>query len=182
MNILLAFAPFFLFVIVERLAGAVPALLTATAASCALLLRDWMSRGKTLKVVEIGTAILFGGLAAYALAIGSAWSIVGVRLRVDIGLLLILLVSIAIRRPFTLQYAREQTPPEIWNAPEFIRTNSVITGVWALAFAIMVGADLLLLYKPLLPIQIGIGATILAIWGAIRFTSWYPDRARTKAV
>jgi hypothetical protein len=182
MNILLAFAPFILFVIVERLAGALPALLTATAASCALLVRDWMSQGKTLKVLEIGTAILFGGLAAYALAIGSVWSIIGVRLRVDIGLLLIVLVSIAIRRPFTLQYAREQTPPEIWNAPEFIRTNYVITAVWALAFAIMVGADLLLLYKPALPIQIGIGATIVAIWGAIRFTAWYPDRARTKAV
>jgi hypothetical protein len=108
--------------------------------------------------------------------------IIGVRLRVDIGLLLIVLVSIAIRRPFTLQYAREQTPPEIWNAPEFIRTNYVITAVWALAFATMVGADLLLLYKPALPIQIGIGATIVAIWGAIRFTAWYPDHARTKAV
>jgi hypothetical protein len=59
-------------------------------------------------------------------------------------------------------------------------SNYVITAAWALAFAVMVSADLVLLYLPNLPNQIGIGATIAAIWGAIRFTSWYADRAQSK--
>lgn len=110
-----------------------------------------------------------------------AWPIAAVRLRVDLGLLLVVLASIAIRRPFTLQYAREETPRELWNQPEFVRVNYVITFVWALAFAVMVAADLLLLYIPSARPSIGIIATIAAIYGAVRFTSWYPDRQQAKA-
>ena len=51
---------------------------------------------------------LFGGLAVYALLGGPAWTVIGVRLRVDAGLLLIVLASMAVGRPFTLQYARER--------------------------------------------------------------------------
>jgi len=95
-------------------------------------------------------------------------------LRVDTGLLLVVLVSIAIRRPFTLQYAREGTAREIWNTPAFIRTNYIITAVWALAFAVMVSADLAMLYLPNLPLKVGIGLTILAIVGAIRLPPGIP--------
>jgi hypothetical protein len=181
MEILLAFAPFIVFVVIERLFGPAAGLVAGTVISCGLLLRDWVSRGKTVKVLEIGTAILFGGLAAYTLVTRAAWPIAGVRLRVDTGLLLVVLVSMAIRRPFTLQYAREQTPQEVWNTPGFVHTNYIITAAWAVAFAVMVSADLVLLYLPKLPAQIGIGATIVAIWGAIRFTSWYADRAQPKS-
>ena len=37
-------------------------------------------------------------------------------------------------RPFTEDYAREQTPPEMWHTPEFRRTNQVITLVWGGVF------------------------------------------------
>ena len=180
MNLLLAFAPFIIFVVAERLAGPRIGLIAAALVSGALLLRDWLSRNRAAKVLEIGTFLLFGGLAAYAVVSGAAWSVIGVRLRVDTGLLLVVLVSIALRRPFTMQYAREGTPQEIWNTPAFIRTNYIITAVWALAFAVMVGADLVMVYLPNLPLKVGIGATILAIFGAMRFTSWYPDRVRAQ--
>ncbi len=84
----------------------------------------------------------------------------------------------ALQRPFTLQYARESVGKEHWSSPEFIRANYVITAVWAGAFAIMVLADLILLYRPDLPPRVGIIATILALVGAIKFTGWYPDRDR----
>ncbi len=95
--------------------------MTATVVAVALLMRDLIARGKSGKVLEIGTALLFGGLAAYAITKGVTWSIVGVRLRVDAGLLLVVLISFAIRQPFTLQYAREQVTRELWNEPAFIR-------------------------------------------------------------
>lgn len=178
MGLFLAFAPFVLFVIIERLAGPKAGLTAAALVSGVTLLRDWVSRNRAVKVLEAGTFLLFGGLAAYAAASGAAWSVVGVRLRVDTGLLLVVLVSIAIRRPFTLQYAREGTPRQIWDTSAFIRTNYIITAVWALAFAVMVGADLVMLYLPNLPLKVGIGATVLAIVGAARFTSWYTDHVR----
>jgi hypothetical protein len=39
-----------------------------------------------------------------------------------VGLLPIVLVSMAVGRPFTLQYAREQVEPEFWDKPELVRT------------------------------------------------------------
>jgi hypothetical protein len=179
MGILLALAPFIAFAIIDRLVGGMAGLIAGTVVSGLLVLRDWISPGRAPKLLEIGTVFLFGGLTLYAVLAAPIWSIMGVRLRVDSGLLLIVLASLALSRPFTLQYAREQVARDLWDSPEFIRTNTIITAVWALAFAVMVVADLVLLYAPELPPRIGIIATILAIYGAFKFTAWYPERERT---
>ncbi len=176
MTLLLAFAPFIAFVIVERLAGTVPGLLAGTGVSALLILRDFLTPGRSSKILEIGTLILFGGLAGFALAAGANWPIVGVRLRVDVGLLAIVLASLALRQPFTLQYAREQVPREVWDSPQFLRVNTVITAAWAAAFAAMVAADLVMLYVPAVPVRFGIIATVLAIAAAAKFSAWYPER------
>ncbi|MGE4049325.1 MAG: hypothetical protein AB7F35_31110 [Acetobacteraceae bacterium] len=180
MGILLAFAPFIAFAIVDRLSGPTEGLIAGAIVSAALLVRD-LVQGRAAKVLEIGTAILFGGLALYALLGQPSWSVIGVRLVVDAGLLLVVLASIALRRPFTLQYAREQVAPELWQAPEFIRTNYVITAVWALAFAVMVAAELVLLYVPDVPPRAGIIVIVLALVGAVKFTGWYPERQRASS-
>jgi hypothetical protein len=130
--------------------------------------------GRTPKILEIGTALLFGGLALYATLAEPTWSVIGARLCVDIGLFLIVLITMAVGRPFTLQYACEQVAPEFWSSSEFARTNFVITAVWALAFFVMVIAELALLYVPDLPHRVGVIAIILALVGAVKFTDWYP--------
>lgn len=178
MSILLAFAPFIVFAILDRLTGATSALATAALVSAGLLLRDWIAPGRTPKILEIGTTLLFGALALYAVLGTPAWSVIGVRLCVDSGLLLIVLASLATGRPFSLQYAREQVAPEFWNSPAFIRTNYVITGAWALAFAAMVIAEFALLYAPALPRRVGVIIIVVALVGAVKFTSWYPEHVR----
>ncbi|MBL6081846.1 hypothetical protein JMJ56_28070 [Belnapia sp. T18] len=70
--------------------------------------------------------------------------------------------------------------PELWNAPEFVRTNYVITSAWALAFAVMVAAELALLTLPDMPPRLGIAAIVLALVGAFKFTEWYPDRVKAR--
>ena len=181
MGILLAFAPFIAFAIVDKLVSPTPGLIAGTVTSAILLIRDWVSPNRKPKVLEIGTAILFGGLAMYAVLSAPSWSIPSVRLRVDGGLLLIVLITIVIGKPFTLQYAHERTTKDLWNSPGFIRTNYIITAVWAVAFAILVIADLVLIYRPDLPSRVGIIATILALYGAFRFTQWYPARKAASA-
>jgi hypothetical protein len=182
MGILLAFAPFIVFAVVNGLAGATDGLVAAAAVAVALLVREAMTPGRIPKILEIGTAILFGGLALYAVLGGPTGSIMGVRLAVDAGLLLIVLVSIAIRQPFTLQYAREQVPREYWGHAVFIRTNNIITGAWAAAFGVLVVADLVLLYAPDVPPWVGVSATILALLAAVKFTGWYPARVRARGL
>jgi hypothetical protein len=180
MAMLLAFAPFIGFAVVAHFAGSVPGLVCGALIAAGVLARDFLVLGKAPKILEIGTFILFGALAIVAALDVAHWSILGVRLRVDAGLLLIVLVSIALRRPFTLQYAREQTEPAIWENPLFIRTNYIITAAWALAFLVMVVADLVMLYVPGVPTYIGVVATVAAIVGAIRFTNWYPAHLRAR--
>jgi hypothetical protein len=180
-GILLTFAPFIVFAVVNMVIGATGGLILGALVAVVLLVRDLITPGRTPKLIEVGTALLFTGLALYAILGASSLSVIGVRLCVDAGLLLIVLFSMAVGRPFTLQYAREQIAPEFWDKPAFIRTNYVITGVWALAFAIMVVAELALLYMPGLPRYSGVIAIILALIGAIKFTSWYPAHVRAKA-
>jgi hypothetical protein len=182
MGILLAFAPFIAFALVDRLIGPMEGLWAGTLTSAALLARSLFGCGHSLKILEVGTLLLFGGLAVFALFNGPAWSVIGVRLRVDIGLLLIVLASMAVGRPFTTQYAREQVGKEIWSTPAFIRTNYVITGVWALAFAAMVLAEFAIVYVPNVPQRLGVLVIVLALVGAFKFTGWYPDRVRKGSV
>jgi hypothetical protein len=167
--------PFIAFALVDRMVGASQGLLVATAVSAALLIRDWMSAGRSPKILEIGTLILFGGLALYSFIGHPDWSIVGVRLCVDAGLLVIVLVSLGIGRPFTLQYAREQVTPELWESPQFYRTNVIITAAWAAAFAALVIADIIMLEMPSVPHRFGIILTVAALAAAFKFTDWYPS-------
>ncbi len=180
MGILLAFAPFFVFVVLERTIGVTTGLTAAAVIAAILFIKDVFSR-KEIKVLDVGTLLLFGGLALYARTAHPVWSIIAVRLRVDIGLLLIVLASIAIRKPFTLQYAREQVAQEFWSSPDFLRINNVITAAWAAAFAVMVVAEAALLYVPAMPRRIGVWITVLAILAAIKFTSWYPERNKASS-
>jgi hypothetical protein len=51
----------------------------------------------------------------------------------------------------------------------------MISGVWALAFAIIVLADAMLVYEPMVPVSLGIGTTVAALFVAFKFTAWYPN-------
>lgn len=173
MNLLLGFSPFLLFAALEHVLGVTSGLVVAAAASGLLVLRD--VRAGEPKLLELGTLALFAGLAAWAAATGAGWSVLQVRLYVDSGLLAIVLLSLLLRRPFTLPYARQQAPREVWALPRFLRMNMVISAAWALALVAIVAADLVMLLQPALPLAVGIAITAAALAAALRFTSWYPD-------
>ena len=172
MGILLAFTPSVLFAVIDRWVGVASGLAAGTALSAALVLRDWLWRRRGVKLLELGTLLLFGGLTLVAVLLQPDWPLMAVRLSLDSGLLLIALVSLAIGRPFTLQYAREQVPPAFWASPLFLRANQVITAVWAACFLVTVAADLLL--RPRLAADAtGVQVRTLAVrrrlpWSALR--------------
>jgi hypothetical protein len=182
MGILLAFAPFIVFALVDRLAQPVVGLIAGGIVALILLARDWLAPSRSVKILDIGTTALLMGLVLYSFLAKPVWSVIGVRLCVDSGLLLIVLASIAVGHPFTMQYAREQVEPELWSSAEFRRTNYIITGVWAVAFAVMVAAELILLYVPALPRRAGLAVIVLALVGAVKFTGWYPEHLRTQSI
>jgi hypothetical protein len=101
MNIALSFAPFVAFALLVGAVGPVWALIVGAVVSAVLLVRDRLG-GRSPKILEIGTFILFAALALYMGVTGDAVSVVGAKLAVDAGLFVIALASMVLGRPFTL--------------------------------------------------------------------------------
>jgi signal transduction histidine kinase len=182
------FAPFIAFFIATRLASPLAGLAAACAVSLIMCLRipargskGWWRRGESLKVLEVGSLALFAVLLLYTALFAPRWTVATVRLAVDAGLFAIVAISLAIGRPFTLQYARERVPREYWNTPRFLAVNQHITLAWAVALAIMVAADASAEYVSAIPLWVDIAATVLAFAGAVIFTVRYPAAVRRAA-
>ncbi|MFD6896038.1 hypothetical protein ACFWB0_15990 [Rhodococcus sp. NPDC060086] len=143
-------------------------------------------RGRQLKLLGIVDVLFFAGLfiVHFFLTVdGQVWLEKWIGEISNITLVIIAVGSILIRMPFTLQYARDMVDPQFWNSPIFVRTNYIITGVWALAFAVAAAAgwygDAVLDDNN--NIWTGWVLQTGAMLCAIKFTSWYPDRVHEKA-
>ncbi|HEY1652732.1 MAG TPA: hypothetical protein VGG09_12680 [Acidimicrobiales bacterium] len=92
-------------------------------------------------------------------------------------------LSVVFAHPFTVDYARESTPPEVWHTPLFKHVNVVLTLIWGVIFGLTAllgvaavnatskGAhDWFSWYLP-----------IILIIGGFKLNAWYPDAARKKA-
>ena len=154
--------------------------LFATAALCLGIVAYDAIRGGSVKLFMVGAVIVFGALGCYVTLVDGNWSGVAIRLAVDAGILAIALLSIAIRLPFTLQYAREAVDHETTQHPGFMRANYIITWVWTGAIVLMLIADILMIYLPSLPLWIGLAAAFAARNSAVYFTRWYPKHVRAK--
>lgn len=180
MNVALSFVPFIIFAIVNGAINLAAALAVSAVISAALIVRTVVGSASP-KILEIGSLVLFGGLWLFVEVSATSISLPAVRLTVDMGLLLVVLASMGVGRPFTIQYAKEQVPREYWNRPRFRRVNYVITSVWAASFGVTAIADFARTYAPArtgtLDTLIVVGSTI----GAIKFTKWYPAWVRSNA-
>jgi hypothetical protein len=160
------------------------------AASAALgltLLTLWVGwrRGVPVHTLEVFGAAFFAVLAVLGLVASDdviGWLETWAGELSNIALACFAIVTLLIRRPFTMAYARDTTPSAHWDTPLFRTINYAISGVWAAAFAFsaVVGAvgDAVL--------HDGGGfwtAWILPLAGtlfAVQFTEFYPDYASAK--
>lgn len=179
MAIFLILAPFGAFGLLMLVTTAAASLF-ATAGLCLAIVAYDVIRGASVKLFMAGAVIVFGALGCYVTLVDGNWSSVAIRLAVDIGFLAIALLSMAIRFPFTLQYAREKVEHEITLLPSFMRVNYIITWAWTGAIVLMLVADILMIYVPNLPLWIGLGIAFAARNCAVYFTKWYPQYRRMK--
>jgi len=103
-----------------------------------------------------------------------------VKLTIDAGVFAISLTSLVIRKPFTLQYAREMVDAETAQLAGFMRANYIITWAWTGAFLLMMIANVLMIYVPGLPLWSGIAIAFAARNSAVYFTKWYPGYRKAK--
>jgi hypothetical protein len=179
MQTFLILAPFGAFTVLMMVAPPAVALFAAAALALAVIGYD-LYRGASVKILMTASTILFGALGAYDILSHGNWSTVAVRVAVDGGVLAIALVSLAVRMPFTLQYAREKVDVETRQLPGFVRANYVITWFWTAALVLMLVADIVAVYAPGTPLWVGIAIAFAARNGAMYFSKWYPQYRRAR--
>lgn len=180
MTIFLILAPYGVFTMLMLVTSAAASVFAA-AAICLLVIAYDRFRGLQIKMLGAGTVILFLGLGFYLTLVDATLSSSAVKLTIDIGVLAVSLFSLAIRKPFTLQYALEAVDAETAALPGFIRANYIITCAWTACFALMMIANILIIYVPGLPLWTGIAIAFAARNTAVYFTKWYPAYRRAKS-
>jgi hypothetical protein len=178
---LLGFAPFAAFILIENLFGTVPGLVAGLAASLALLAWEAVRGHRTINILEAGSAVMFAGLAILAVSEGRTWSVWEVRLYVDLGLALVVFLSVVLRRPFTLQSGRQAVSPDVAATTDFLRHNILLSSAWGLAFLGLAAIDLRMVAYPDTPARRGIILTVVVLAAAAKFTQWYVKRIRRAA-
>lgn len=180
MMLFLIVAPFGTLALLMLVASAPVSLFGAAAVALAVIAFD-LAHGRSIKVLPAGTAILFAALGCYVALVDGEFSRSAIRFTIDAGVLAIALISIALRAPFTLQYAREHVDAETAELPGFLHANYIITYVWTAAFVLMLITDMLMIYAPSLSLWIGLAIAFAARNAAAYFTKWYPDYRRAQA-
>jgi hypothetical protein len=90
-------------------------------------------------------------------------------------LALIAWVSIIIKRPFTIQYVKEQVSSEHWNSSLFIRINYILSAIWGFLFLINLSLNILHIYLPMFNGWIYELSTYIPSIVGVWVTSWFPD-------
>jgi uncharacterized membrane protein len=182
MSILRGFLPFILFSALTSPCGPDLALTIAAAVAVVALMQDRRRNPDSpLKILEVSSAVLFVALAVVKHFLDPTLSLFAINMCVNGGLALVAIGSMLAGQPFTLQYAREEVAPELWNAPLFIATNYRITGVWASAFVVQVAINALAALVPGISPVLTNAVVIVAYVAAILFTIEYPRRVRARA-
>jgi hypothetical protein len=179
MMIFLMLAPYAAFTLLMLVSSPVPSLFAA-AAICLMVIGYDVLCGRSIKLLGASSAILFAALGGYLVLVEPGLGLSAVKLTVDGGMLAIALLSLAIRFPFTLQYAREVVDVETAARPGFLTANYIITAVWSAAFLLMLMANALMIYLPGLPLWSGLAIAFAARSTALYFTNWYPRYRRAK--
>ncbi|MBR1092175.1 hypothetical protein JQ621_32415 [Bradyrhizobium manausense] len=179
MTIFLILAPYGVYTVLMFMTSVKIAVFAGCAICLATIALD-VARGRSVKILAAGSAILFAGIGLYLALADPTLSVLAVKLSVDIGIFVISLGSLLARRPFTLQYAIENVPAETAAMPGFLTANYIITAAWTVAAVLMMAANIVLLYFPGLPVWLGLAVAFAARNSAICFTKWYPEYRQIK--
>jgi hypothetical protein len=179
MTIFLILAPYGAFSALMLVASATVSLFAAGGICLVAIALD-AYRGRSLKILGAGSAVVFAGLGSYVTFVDPSLSVSAIKFFTDAGIFAISAGSMLIRYPFSLQYARESNPAEAAAMPGFLRANYIITAVWSGAGLLMALSNAAMLYVPGLPIWLSLAIAFAARNSALCFTRWYPQYRRTK--
>jgi hypothetical protein len=179
MTVFLILAPYGAFALLMMVTSAAASVFAAAAICLAVIALD-LWRGRSVKILGAGSVIVFAAVGSYAALADPSMSTSAVKFLVDTGIFLVSLISIVVRRPFTLQYAVEVVDPETARQPGFLHASYVITWAWTGAMFLMMIGNIALIYVPGLPLWLGLLIAFAARQSAVYFTKWYPQYVKAK--
>ncbi|QWT48481.1 hypothetical protein [Azospira inquinata] len=135
--LLLGFMPWllFLFVAGHTLAGLERAIWLCFFASLVFGF-DELRRGF---ILQWGSLFFFGACLVLVNWQQNIWVATHMTLIANSALTAIMWLTLAVKRPFALQYARRDLPRERWNDPKVVASCRFITRVWAGLMSLAVG-------------------------------------------
>src|SRR5882757_9909881 len=139
MNLVVGFAPFILFTILSRLSVDL-ALWVAFAAAFVVTIRDFVE-SPSLRLLDAGSFALFALLALGRGFLDPNLSLAAARFVAALSLFLLLGLPLALKRPFSVDYARLDPREAGWPPSLFLRVNMLVSGAWVTGFAIIAVAD-----------------------------------------
>jgi len=175
MNLVAGFAPFILFTTLSRLSVDL-ALWVAFATAFVVTIRDFVE-SPSLRLLDAGSLMLFALLALGRGFLDPNLSLAAVRFIAALSLFLLLGLPLALKRPFSVDYARLDPREAGWPPQLFLRVNYLVSAAWTAAFGLMAIADGAVTFDPELPLYGSIAISLLAIAAAVTFTLRYPTLA-----
>jgi hypothetical protein len=178
---LAGFAPWIIFWVVASPSTWNWAVLAAFLA--ALILAAPAVRAGTAKSLDLASIGFFGVLTVLAVFLDPSdlhW-LEKYAQAISSGVLAVVAFGSLAFVPFTEQYARESTPPEVWDHPAFKQTNRFLTFVWGVVFLLTAISGVIAVEGPksdddlftwIIP--------LVLIVGAFKFDDYYVDRVRAR--
>jgi hypothetical protein len=174
-KLLLAFAPWLAFLVIARgsLFNLKAGLLVA------LVLSVIMGVAKLHRGIILWAGLIFFIYATLAVVVfENMWTARHMGIMANGMLAASTWLTVALKRPFTLDYARQHTDPSLWNTTLFIKTNVIITSVWGIVFTI----NAVLAWGKMERLVLSeLGYELISyafLVSAAVFTNWYPTHAR----
>ena len=155
--------------------------LFAAAVTCLAVIAYDLLRGRQLKILGAGSVVLFPAFGSYLILIDPQPERFGDQVRRRYRTVRSSRwLRLAIRQPFTLQYALEVVDAETAMLPGFIKANYIITWAGPPAMLPTMTGNILMIYLPGLPLWSGLAIAFAARNTAVYFTKWYPDYRKAK--
>jgi phytoene dehydrogenase-like protein len=150
LGIALGFAPWIAWAVLSARGANLTGLVLGFLIGGALL--AWQLPSRRVKAMEIASTGFFAALVLARGALG--WrGLEPYTLVLLYGTLAAMAwTTLLIGTPFTLQYAREDWPEELWDQPLFRRTNVILTAMWGVVFTANVGLAAVAVFDPSVPL------------------------------
>ncbi len=174
---LLSFAPWIAFLIIAG--GSLFRLKLGIIVAALLMVVMAVTRLHRGVIMWVGIVFFSYALAAVVL-LNNMWTVRHMGFLANAALAMGIWVGIALKRPFTLEYAREHTDSSLWDSPLFLRTNYLLTEMWAVVFSINATLAWHRSVRPAMPGWAYETVSYSLLVSAMFISTWYPQYVRRR--